>query len=295
MHAAPQTLITGASGFIGQHLLDRLAGSGGVSAVDRRPAAALPEGVDFQLVDVLDPAWAPSITGGATIIHLAGASGSRDATAEQCQRDNVDATVRVAHLAADSGARLIVASSSSVYGGPPPNREDGPCTPLNHYGVSKLEAERLALEITGGAALALRFFTVYGPGQRANMLFSRAIRAATSEETLTVHDANATRDFTYVDEVVRAIELAIHNPDASGVMNIGAGETHSVAEALEMIETATGRTIEYVIGDSGVAEPHQTQADVMRAAEQLGFRNEISLKQGIERQVAAQTLLASQQ
>lgn len=276
-------LITGGAGFIGRHLA---ASVDGCAVVDRAPAEF--EGaVDFRRADVIETGWEHDVDAETTIVHLAGASGSRDATPAQCERDNFDATVRVAELAAATGARLILASSSSVYGGPAPNHEDDRCAPLNAYGRSKLAAEQRALEVTGGAALALRFFTVYGPGQRQNMLFSRAIEAALTEQPLVVHDGAAMRDFTYVDETVRAIGLAIDNPDACGVINIGAGETHSVAEALAIVEAVTDRYIDVIHRESSVREPFETHADVERADEVLGFRNETSLGTGIERQVAA--------
>lgn len=265
----------------------RLAGSGAVVAIDRRGPEELVDRAQYLRCDLLDGGWESLVKFGSVVVHLAGASGTRDATAEMCRRDNVEATARVAEVAAAAGARLIIASSSSVYGGAPPNRESDVCAPLNHYGESKLEAERRALEITGGSALALRFFTVYGPGQRANMLFSRAIAAAETGEALTVHDPDATRDFTYVGDVVRAIELAIATPPASGPMNIGAGETHSVGEVLEMFEQVLGRQISTVAGDAGVVEPDRTEADVTRAAEILGFRTRVSLAEGIELQVGA--------
>jgi nucleoside-diphosphate-sugar epimerase len=157
--------------------------------------------------------------------------------------------------------QLVFASSSSVYGDAPshPTTEESRTRPLSPYGVTKLAAEQLCHAyaqpgLSGMTVAILRYFTVYGPRQRPDMAFRRFIEAAVAGQPIVIYgDGGQTRDFTYVDDVVRANLLAIAAPVEGEAINIGGGRRVSLHAALELIGRATG-------GDCGSTGARRGQA-----------------------------------
>jgi UDP-glucuronate 4-epimerase len=166
--------------------------------------------------------------------------------------------------------RLVFASSSSVYGDAPsyPTTEESRTRPLSPYGVTKLAAEQLCQAyarpgLSEMTVAILRYFTVYGPRQRPDMAFRRFIEAALAGRPIVVYgDGGQTRDFTYVDDVVRANLLAMTAPVEGEAVNIGGGRRVSLREALELIGEATGRR-----------PPHRGRRDTGRGAARLPPRD----------------------
>ncbi|MGH9388132.1 MAG: NAD-dependent epimerase/dehydratase family protein, partial [Vicinamibacteria bacterium] len=225
-------LVTGAAGFIGSHLCDRLIAEGhevvGIDsftdyyerASKERNLSGLRRVAKFTLVekDILDADLGKILRGVDLVFHKAAQPGVRASWGEQFQayvRDNIEATQRL--LEACRGMelrRLVCASSSSIYG----DSEDLPLSeksaprPISPYGATKLASEALAWLYYRNSrvpVVSLRYFTVYGPRQRPDMAFSRFIRAHLSREAVTVHgDGTQSRDFTFIDDAIDANLLA---------------------------------------------------------------------------------------
>ena len=292
-------IVTGAAGFIGSHLVDALLASGaGVVGVDalRRPgdaeanlAGARRDGrftlVDHDLRAPLDAGVVPS---GATLFHLAALPGARGTDVAAYERENVRATEHVVALAQATGARRIVlASSSSVYGRGRrwASREDDAPAPLSPYARTKAESERLVLG-SGLDAVVLRYFSVYGSRQRPDMAFSQFIAAATAGRAAPLFQgASAERDFTFVGDVVAATLAAADRGRPGRIYNVGAGRPVSVGDALELLAGLLGRRVPLAPMRSPVAEPDRTWCDASRALAELGWQATTELVDGLRAQV----------
>jgi UDP-glucose 4-epimerase len=204
---------------------------------------------------------------------------------------NVLATQRLLETVKETRVlkRLVFASSSSIYGNCTelPLRERSLPAPVSPYGVTKLTAEHLCLLYRanyGIPAICLRYFSVYGPRQRPDMAFHRFFRAALAGEELTVFgDGSQTRDFTYVDDIVRAsIAAAFADiPEGGAVLNVGSGRSIPLAGVIDMIRDITGRNIR--VGYSGFekGDMRDTFADITLAREVLGYSPTIELCDGL--------------
>src|SRR4051794_15053281 len=216
-------LVTGAAGFIGHRLCTRLLDDGhavtGVDcflaasydpAVKRAAVAPLRAMPGFTFVQADLRGDDPPLDGVDTVVHLAAMPGLQagaqaDAAYESC---NVDATRRLARAIARAGVGTVVhASTSSVYGAVADGDEQQPTRPISAYGRSKLAAERTMLD---AGAVVLRYFSVYGPGQRPDMAYHRFCEAMIEGRPITVHgDGRQERANTYVDDVVAATVAAV--------------------------------------------------------------------------------------
>ncbi|WP_239082081.1 NAD-dependent epimerase/dehydratase family protein [Actinoplanes teichomyceticus] len=292
--------MTGSAGFIGSHLMRHLAASGRhVVGVDRRPAAAgAASGARVRHVvgDLRTLDLEPLLDGISAVVHLAAIPGVRPSWQEfdsyvEC---NVLATRRLLEACRATGLpRIVVASSSSVYGDSAHERmsESQAPAPASPYAVTKLAAEQLALAYAQRpgsrlSAVALRFFTVYGPGQRPDMLISRLIDAALNGTEISIYgDGSARRDFVFVDDVVRAIGRAMDTGVGSGVFNVGTGRNVSVAELIAQASALAERSPVVVHRDRQPGDVGVTLADVSRTAEVLGFRASTDLAEGLRRSI----------
>jgi nucleoside-diphosphate-sugar epimerase len=298
-------VVTGAAGFIGSRLcallldagwtvrgLDLLTGFTPVADKRRRIAAlSACDRFAFGRVDLARDDVHDELRGADVVFHLAGQAGVRDsfgAGAGAHVERNVRATARLAGaMARRGGGRLVVASSSSVYGdaGGRPLREGRRPRPGSPYAVTKLAAERVARALVPDAVI-LRYFTVYGPGQRPDMAFHRFAEAALRGLPAPLHgDGSQVRDFTYVDDVVAATMAAAER--GSGVINVGGGSPASLNEALAHIGEIAGVPVPVVPSPPARGHVASTWADTARAREALGWTPAVGLREGLERQVAA--------
>jgi len=261
--------VTGAAGFIGSHLAERLLAAGwevvGVDCfTDYYPRAAKEANLEglrgqpgFRLVemDLNSAALGALLQGIDTVFHQAGQPGVRASwgrSFEPYLRSNILATQALLEAALHLKRplrRFVFASSSSVYGDAPqlPVREDTLPQPISPYGVTKLAAEHLCSLYTrlGVPAVSLRYFTVYGPRQRPDMAFHRFIRAVLEGREIEIHgDGEQTRDFTYVMDIVDANLSAAAAPAervVGRVYNLGGGSRVTVNEVIAIVEGAAGR------------------------------------------------------
>jgi nucleoside-diphosphate-sugar epimerase len=293
-----RTVVTGAAGFIGSHLVPALLADGhDVIAVDAPGRATFPAvaaanvatlaraGITVTECDLATDDLAP-LAGADVILHLAGRPGVRSSFGPgeaDTRRDNVIATERLLGVRA---GRFVLASSSSVYGDAGhPCTEDDPVDPRSPYARSKAEAERLVVAAGG---VVLRYFSVYGPRQRPDMAFHRFIEAALGGSPAPLYgDGGQSRSFTYVGDVVTATVRAARTPLPPGtVLNVGHPVTATVRDALHRIGTLLGAPPPTVPKDQARGDVRRTWAGTERAAELLGWTATTSLDEGLTSQIA---------
>jgi len=190
--------------------------------------------------------------------------------------------------ARDSGVEKIInASSSSVYGTVEylPFDESHPRRPVSPYGVSKLAAEeycRVFSELYGLKTVSLRYFTVYGPRMRPDLAISIFTRKALANEPITIFgDGTKTRDFTYIEDIVRANLIAMQKGE--GPYNIGGGHRVSIQTLAEKIIEITGSASEIRYADAVKGDAEHTFADTKKAKSELGWIPKIDLEDGLRR------------
>lgn len=304
-----RALVTGAAGFIGSHLSERLTADGhdvvGVDcftdyyarSIKERNLERLRAEPRFTFVEgdlnTLDPK--ALLAGVDWVFHQAAQAGVRASWGDSFRiytRLNIDATQRLLEAAksADRLKKLVYASSSSVYGDAAtlPMLEDHPTHPLSPYGVTKLAAEHLAVLYTknfGVPTASLRYFTVYGPRQRPDMAFHKFFKAALAGEEISVYgDGTQTRDFTYVSDAVEANVRAAASAPPGAVLNIGGGSRVSVREVLAMVEELVGRPVRVRYLEVQHGDMKDTVADTTRARELIDYRPLVSLRDGLARE-----------
>ncbi|TKA11206.1 NAD-dependent epimerase/dehydratase family protein [Actinacidiphila oryziradicis] len=305
-----RAVVTGAAGFIGSHLCEALLDEGWlVTGIDHlrghpeevtaRNLRSLRADPRFLLVtaDIAVADLDSLLYGADTVFHLAARPGVRASWGERFSEyvdSNVLGTHRLLDAAGRGGVRrVVVSSSSSVYGG----AEDGPTaetslpTPLSPYGVTKLLTEQLSLvhaKRPGSrtSVVALRYFTVYGPRQRADMAITRMIDSALTGRPITVFgDGLQRRDFTFVSDAVQANLLAAQARAQAVAVNVGTGSTITVLELIELVGEVVGQPVAFEHGPPGDGDARSTHADLAGAAEVLGYWPTVDLRTGIKHQV----------
>lgn len=298
-------LVTGAAGFVGAHLVRRLlAGGCPVTGIDcftdyydrqikENNVADLLKNPSFKLIrrDVVDieDSW---VDGVQWVFHQAAQAGVRASWGGEFThytRHNVLATQRLLEWAVRSKPeRLVFASSSSVYGdtGKLPMHENDLPRPLSPYGVTKLAAEHLCglyHQNFAVPAVSLRYFTVYGPGQRPDMAFYRFIHSILEDSEIVVYGSGEqTRDFTFIDDIVEANLAAAQAGLAAGrVYNIGGGSRISVNGVLEILQNLAGKQLSIRHEPVQAGDPPHTYADTAKAKEELGFIPRTPLEKGL--------------
>ena len=259
-------LVTGGAGFIGSHLVDALLRDGKqVRVLDNLATGKIDnlretlDAIDFIEGDVRDAAVVAGATRGVDVVlHQAALpSVPRSIQDPIATNDvNVNGTLNVLLAARDAGVkRVVVASSSSVYGNSPtlPKVETMPVEPLSPYAVSKLAQERYAqafTEVYGLPTISLRYFNVFGPRQDPTSQYSAVIPKFISmmlqgKRPTIYGDGTQSRDFTYIDNVVRANLLAAEAPKSvNGYFNIACGERYSLLQLVETLNELLGTNLE---------------------------------------------------
>lgn len=302
-------LVTGGAGFIGSHVVERLAAGGSaVVAFDNFDAyydrglkegnlaeACKAPGVTSVEGDIRDAAQIEAAVEAQmpkTVIHLAGRPGVRGSfeMAELYQEINVGGTLNVLRACARYGVeRLVFASSSSVYGEVSEKaREDDILRPLSPYGASKVGAEALCHAFaskTGIDIALLRFFTVYGPRQRPDMAFHRFANLMAAGEELPIYgDGTVLRDFTYISDIVDGIEASA-KAETKGVeiYNLGGSRPVQLIKAIRLLEKQMGVAARLRFEERQPGDASMTFADVSKAHAELGFTPSVKLEEGIEK------------
>jgi UDP-glucose 4-epimerase len=303
-----KAVVTGAAGFIGSHLSERLLADGhDVVGIDcftdyyRRArkeqnleVARSHRNFSFEELDLVDADLTAALEGADVVYHLAGQPGVRPSWGHQFDRyvrDNIIATQRLLeHLKESSLKRLVFAGSSSVYGDAEafPTRESALPRPVSPYGVTKLAAEHLANLYTrnfGIPAVSVRYFTVYGPRQRPDMAFARFMRALADGEPIEVYgDGEQTREFTYVSDAVEGTIKAATSDVIGMVFNLGGGSRVTLNKVLSTLEEISKVEVHRQQLPAAPGDPRHTGASINLARERLGWEPRVSLRDGLTKQ-----------
>ena len=308
-----RALVTGAAGFIGSTLVERLLEQDaqiGVIGIDSMTtyydpaikrsniASALSHPRFTFIEDDLNRLDLGGLLDGIDVIfHQAGQPGVRSSWGIDFNAyiaSNIQATQSLLEAARDSRtlSRFVYASSSSIYGNAEvfPTKETANPQPQSPYGVTKLSAEHLCSLYADNfevPTVSLRYFTVFGPRQRPDMAFQRFLNAAKSGDSIPLNgDGTQIRDFTYVDDIVRANMLAAFLPDIppGAVMNLSGGSSTSMLDVLDMMREVVGlplpvNTLSPVAGDV-----NRTGGSSEVARHILGWEPMVDLHTGLERQ-----------
>jgi len=301
-----KALVTGAAGFIGSHLAEGLlAGGAQVVGIDcftdyypreikeRNLAVnARTPGFEFVEAQLQSTDLGPILDGVTHVFHLAAQAGVRKSWGKDFKVytvNNIEATQMLLEACVGRKIeRFVHASSSSVYGDRAtlPMREDALPQPVSPYGVTKLAAEQLGYLYHvnfGVPAVAMRYFTVYGPRQRPDMAFNRFIRAALNDEEISLFgDGDQTRDFTFVTDAVAATIAAGERGVNGTAYNIGGGARVSMKHVLQIIERVAGHPLKIAHADVQKGDMRDTYADTSLARKDLGFAPKVSLEEGIQ-------------
>jgi UDP-glucuronate 4-epimerase len=289
-------VVTGAAGFIGSHLSESLLAAGHeVVAIDcftdhydpevkeENAAAFLVERIDLS-ADLLD------FDGADGVFHLAAQPGVRSFGDRfpLYLRNNVLASERVFEAAVRAGARVVFASSSSVYGDAEryPTPEDVAPAPISPYGITKAAAEQLARAFARSFDLdvvVLRYFNAFGPRQRPDMAFTRVATALAEGRPFELHgDGRQSRGFTYIGDVVSATEAAM--AAGTGTYNVGGGAEASMLYAIGILERLAGTSLEIVHAPAVPGDQRRTSADTTRIRTELGWEPRVSFEDGLAAQ-----------
>ena len=303
-----RVVVTGAAGFIGSHLSERLLAAGHeVVGIDcftdyyersrkerNLETSRSSDRFRFAAADLVDADLAPLLDGAAVVYHLAGQPGVRPSWGSQFDRyvrDNVIATQRLLEALKEAPIkRFVFAGSSSVYGDAErfPTKETALPRPVSPYGVTKLAAEHLTHLYTrnfGIPAVSVRYFTVYGPRQRPDMAFSRFMQAMTDGADIEVFgDGEQTREFTYVSDAVDGTIKASTADVVGQIFNLGGGSRVTVNKVLATLEEISGLSVRRQNLPAARGDPRHTGASINLARERLGWEPRVSLREGLAQQ-----------
>lgn len=303
-----KSLVTGAAGFIGSHLTERLLREGhqvcGIDKFLENYPRRLKEwnlshlsnhsGFRFVEGDLAQLDLAELTGDVAYVFHLAGQPGVRASWGQEFvhyTHNNVLATQRLLEACKRKKIKKFVyASSSSVYGDTEdlPMREEGRTRPVSPYGVSKLAGEHLSYLYWKSFAVptvSLRYFTVYGPRQRPDMFFHIFMRALLRNEEIPLYDdGTQSRDFTFCSDIVEGTIAAALYPGSGEVFNLGGGGRTTLIEAIRIVEEVTGKKARLKTLARQRGDVRHTNAEIARALEKLSFSPRVALKDGLARE-----------
>ena len=303
-----KVVVTGAAGFIGSHLTEKLlAGGDDVVGIDcltdyydraRKERNLEPSRgharFSFEELDLVDDNLSAALDGASVVYHLAGQPGVRPSWGSQFDqyvRDNIIATQRLLECLKGSPIkRLVFAGSSSVYGDAEmfPTKESALPRPVSPYGVTKLAAEHLTRLYTRNfdiPVVAVRYFTVYGPRQRPDMAFARFMQALSDGQEIEVYgDGEQTREFTFVSDAVEGTIKAAGADVIGQVFNIGGGSRVTVNQVLATLEEISGMKVRRQNLPAAPGDPRHTGASINLARERLGWEPRVSLREGLDKQ-----------
>ncbi len=302
-------LVTGGAGFIGSHLVETLVSRGHrVRVLDdfstgrRSNLHAVQDRVEIAEGSVANP----HVVGGAVkeidwIFHLAALPSVQRSVEDPFSTHQACATGTLCVLDAARRAgvrRLVYAASSSAYGDIPGARrtEDDPVAPISPYGVAKLAGEQYCRCFTrtyGLETVRLRFFNIFGPRQDPSNPYTGVIALfiaamVAGRQPMIYGDGRQSRDFTYVENAVQALQKAAEARDAVGkVYNIGSGGRTDLLRLVDYLNELLGSAIKPIFGPARASDIRHSEADISLARKDLGYEPAVSVLEGLQRTLAA--------
>jgi UDP-glucuronate 4-epimerase len=306
MRTKKRILITGAAGFIGSNLINRLLQSGiyqlvGLDNFDNfysreqkeKNLAPFISHPDFHFFegDICNMDDLLALGDFDVIIHLAAKAGVRPSILNPIlyQQVNVDGTQNLLEFARQKKImQFVFASSSSVYGINEniPWNEDEKLKPISPYASTKLSCEMLGhvySHLYGIRFLALRFFTVYGPAQRPDLAIHKFFKAISEGNPIPVYgDGSSSRDYTFVEDTIQGIEAAItYDQSDFEIINLGNNQTVTLSELITAIEKISGKKAIIDRQPEQAGDVPKTYADISKAKRLLDYQPDTSLEKGL--------------
>ncbi len=301
-------LVTGAAGFIGSHLAERLAGLGhsvrGLDCFTDYYSLALKElnahqvrekGVEFLRLDLAEDDLTAAVRDIDVVYHSAAQPGISATTPfETYVRNNITATYRLleAVRTVPSFQALIYISTSSVYGADASGDETAEAKPTSYYGVTKLAAEQLALAYTrdrGLPSCSLRLFSVYGPRERPDKLYPKLIRCILEDEPFPLYEGSEhhRRSYTYISDAVDGLVAPLRdfNRCVGEIFNIGTDVTHTTGEAIRTVQRVIGRRAKIETAPPRPGDQLKTHANIEKARRLLNYNPTTPLREGVQEMV----------
>lgn len=291
-----KVLITGGAGFIGSHLTDKLIEKRHKVAVIDNFSTGRKENLnckaEFYQADICAPGISrifekekPDI-----VFHLAALISAVESLQrpEETMKINSQGTLNILEASFKNKVKKIIfASSCAVYGDSSYSDEIAPLNPKSPYATSKIEAENYLEEFLkkGLKTASLRYFNVYGPRQNPDSPYSAVIpifikNALNSKPLIIYGDGNQTRDFIFVDDVVKANELLMRQ-DREGVFNVGSGIERTINELARVIIDLSKSKSEIIYQPARKGDIYQSRADISKI-KKLGWKPEVKLEQGLK-------------
>jgi UDP-glucose 4-epimerase len=291
------TLVTGGAGFIGSNLVEALLAAGEEVVVLDNMHTGSPDNLEGLKGSMkLIKASCNDLPGldlhPEKIYHMGIPSSSpMYKNNPYLVGEAINGFIAVFELAKKCGARVVYASSSSLYNGLiPPHREDMTIRVSDYYTEARLAMERIAelyRELYGISSAGMRFFSVYGPKeeakkQYANMVSQFMWQMRRKETPVIFGDGTQTRDFTNVRDVVRALRLAMQS-DYHGILNVGTGKAYSFNDVIEILSQQLGTSITPKYTENPIKNyVKDTLADTTKTENEIGFKAEVSLEAGLK-------------
>ncbi|MBD3413726.1 MAG: NAD-dependent epimerase/dehydratase family protein [Candidatus Aminicenantes bacterium] len=301
-------LVTGAAGFIGSHLCEKLLDSGFfVTGIDsftdyyskelkKKNLEFLVKNKSFELIqgDINMMDMTSPIKKCDFVFHLAAQAGVRASWGDDFSiytKNNIESTQKILETCKKYPVKKIVyASSSSVYGNTPdlPMKENSQLIPYSPYGVTKLAAENLCSLYHANYGLpvvSLRYFTVYGPRQRPDMAFHKFLKAVGENKPIEIYGTGEqTRDFTYIDDIVTANISAAEQGKKGEIYNLGGGNQQKLSHIFPVLETVCQKEIQINKIEKQKGDVQHTYASISKAQKDLCYQPLIKIKEGLERE-----------
>ncbi|MBL1069570.1 GDP-mannose 4,6-dehydratase [Ligilactobacillus salivarius] len=303
-------LITGGAGFIGSNLVEKIVSQGDdVVVVDNLSMGKLEniihfskKHVSFYKEDITNFNFMEKllVSENFDYIVLLGAVASVANSVQDPQEThliNQEANLNIYEIIRKNNLKikkLLFASSAAVYGDEPtlPKSEESVIRPLTPYAIDKFASEKYALvygKLYNIPTVATRFFNVYGPKQNPESQYSGVLSIIkdrlVSDKVFTMYgDGNQTRDFTYIDDVIEAMLILLRDPDIKwDVYNVATGKSTSLNEIIKIFEKVANKNLKIKYESKRQGDIENSQADVNKIREKVGFNTKISLEEGLRK------------
>ena len=310
-----RAFVTGAAGFIGSHLCERLLSTGwdvvGIDNFDPYYDRQLKESYlqpsranerfafveeDLRNLDAVRAIWTTHCQDVDAVVHLAARAGVRPSIQDPiaCEQANVYATMNLLELSsqAQRRPRFVFASSSSVYGNNPKvpfSEDDSVDRPISPYAATKKACELLCFtyhHLYDLPMTALRFFTVYGPRQRPDLAIHLFTANILRDKPIKMFgDGSSSRDYTYIDDIINGVTAAIDRCQGYEIINLGSKSPITLKEMIETIESGLGKKAVIEQLDMQPGDVNRTFADVTKAKRLLDYEPKTDFAEGVRREI----------